>query len=650
MSLTRAAELEQQQNYKTLYEESLQRSKDLQNENDLLRQQLEKRVVPPTPSSTDPSTPFASTPVGNSDGTVPIAAHKKLYRQYKALDENFKVAKEALNRRRDERNRWKKFAATLKNTIQAAESEHGITIFNESCHGMEASMPAETTAPTMNAVDSFSEALKVNQQRRMDPPQQSTTTAVVTENQAQFETEKDPACESTQDSSDATGTEELPTLQPTGSDETVRIKNEPSSDEPTLMWERPVKRKRDDNDGNETPCARVKQEPRDASSPIHISSVIPQSQESLDLDDVGRPMMTPRKRHESSGVGITPLPLPSLSKSTPSLVSTLRPMPGTAKKLHTSSVLTPISINRRMVQSGGDQPKLKASFFTKGIAGVTDDAENRRSSKLDSNSTPSRTRLDTLLNTPVQDVDETISRPKANRQQRSVPAIPADLGVPQRRELPFDKSARLSTTKQPASARKAISNPSPEKATPTARKARTSRLRGVSIADLKLDDFRINPAANDGYDYAYSEVVRDREERACLSGCVDMHCCGKQFRALAESQKPKPPLTPEQRREEQKLLEDYLGDLAYKLAMMTPPEREETWLQAKTQELADKYGRHRHRYARARSPPGFWDADFPSTQDLESDRAEAAKRERQAIAERYREAMRPGGRWIFRDE
>lgn len=644
MSLTRGAELEEQQKYKSLYEDLLQKSKKLTDENDSLRRQLEARV-PPTPSSTDPLTAFTSTPIGNAEGTVSIAVHKKLYRQYKALDENFKVAKEALNRRRDERNRWKKFAATLKHTIQAAETEHGITIFNESCRGMEVSMPTETTAATMNAMDSFSEALKISQQQRMDPPAATASTS----DSEQPKTNKDSSCESTQDSSDTASAEDLPSLQSVSSGETVRIKDEPSSDGPTVMWERPVKRKRDDTDGHETPCARIKQEPREASSPIHLSGVIVQSQESLDLDDVGNPMMTPRKRHEGSGVGFTPVPLPSLSAFTPSMASALQPKPETAKKLHTSSVLTPISINRRMVQSGGDQPKLKASFLTRGITGIADDGENYRSSKVDNNSTPSRTRLDTLLNTPVQDVDETISIPKPIRSQRPTASVAADLGFPQRRELPFDKSAK-SSSKQPASLRRGITNPSPEKATPTARKIRSSRLRGVSIAQLKLDDFRINPAANDGYDYAYSEVVRDRDERACLTGCVDMHCCGKQFRALAESQKPRPPLTPEQRREEQKLLEDYLGDLAYKIAMMTPSEREETWLLAKTQELANKYGRHRHRYARARSPPGFWDADFPSTQDLESDRAEAAKRERQAIAERYREAMRPGGRWIFRDE
>jgi hypothetical protein len=83
---------------------------------------------------------------------------------------------------------------------------------------------------------------------------------------------------------------------------------------------------------------------------------------------------------------------------------------------------------------------------------------------------------------------------------------------------------------------------------------------------------------------------------------------------------------------------------------MSKEERAEIWVEAKTRELANKYGKHRHRFSRMRSPPGFWNADFPSTQELDADRAEAGKRENELIQDRYREAMRSGGRWLFRDE
>jgi hypothetical protein len=109
-------------------------------------------------------------------------------------------------------------------------------------------------------------------------------------------------------------------------------------------------------------------------------------------------------------------------------------------------------------------------------------------------------------------------------------------------------------------------------------------------------------------------------------------------------------LTAAQRQEEQKLLEEYLGDFAYRLGTMGKKERDELWVEAKTQELANRYGTHRFHYSRMRSPPGFWNADFPNTQELEQERSEAAQRERQTVRDRHREAMRPGGRWLFRDE
>ncbi|KXX81919.1 hypothetical protein MMYC01_201139 [Madurella mycetomatis] len=101
---------------------------------------------------------------------------------------------------------------------------------------------------------------------------------------------------------------------------------------------------------------------------------------------------------------------------------------------------------------------------------------------------------------------------------------------------------------------------------------------------------------------------------------------------------------------DQEMLENYLGDEAYRLIGMVREEQQELWLKAKTQDLADRYGRHRHRYARRPSPPGYWNPDFPSTQEIEKSKTEAEKMERAVVEERWREAMRGGGRWLFRDE
>ena len=109
-------------------------------------------------------------------------------------------------------------------------------------------------------------------------------------------------------------------------------------------------------------------------------------------------------------------------------------------------------------------------------------------------------------------------------------------------------------------------------------------------------------------------------------------------------------MTPGEDREDQRLLEEYLGDDRNRLTTMTAEERREMLLEAKTRYLADKHGRHRHAYERRSTPPGFWRTDMPSTQEIEADRQEARELERKKVEERYREAMKGGGRWLFRDE
>ncbi|KFY27249.1 hypothetical protein V493_03611 [Pseudogymnoascus sp. VKM F-4281 (FW-2241)] len=168
---------------------------------------------------------------------------------------------------------------------------------------------------------------------------------------------------------------------------------------------------------------------------------------------------------------------------------------------------------------------------------------------------------------------------------------------------------------------------------------------------LGLEHFKVNPDHNQGYDYAFRDVVRGREQRKCLSGCTNPECCGNGFRKLAE-------LTTGQAKnqssdmdtEDQRLLEEFLGGNIHKLQAMSANQRQETLIQAKARDLANKHGKHRHAFERRQSPPGFWRADFPTTQEVQSDRAEAADVERELVRKRYEDAMRGGGKWMFRDE
>jgi hypothetical protein len=176
-------------------------------------------------------------------------------------------------------------------------------------------------------------------------------------------------------------------------------------------------------------------------------------------------------------------------------------------------------------------------------------------------------------------------------------------------------------------------------------------LRARPLGELRLGDFKVNPQYNHGYDYAFTDVVRDQEARRCLPGCTKPECCGNVFRALAEAARdPNKPPTASQDEADMRILKEFLGDNAHKIRNMSKAEKDETLLQARTRELANKHGKHRHAYERRQSPPGFWRLDFPSTQEERDDRRKIEQHEQDLVAQRYREAMRPGGAYVFRDE
>jgi hypothetical protein len=171
-------------------------------------------------------------------------------------------------------------------------------------------------------------------------------------------------------------------------------------------------------------------------------------------------------------------------------------------------------------------------------------------------------------------------------------------------------------------------------------------LREKPVTELSVHDFKPNPAYNQGYSYAFSETVRKRGDRMCLPGCTNPQCCGSTFRTFAEAQAP---LSASQ---EEALLEDYLGE-AYnnmRMTQMSSEERKELVLQARTRKMAKESGKHREAYERRRTPPGFWRVDFPTTQEQQEDRERAKEQEKSIVHERWVEAHRRGGKWIFRDE
>jgi DNA repair protein endonuclease SAE2/CtIP C-terminus len=181
-----------------------------------------------------------------------------------------------------------------------------------------------------------------------------------------------------------------------------------------------------------------------------------------------------------------------------------------------------------------------------------------------------------------------------------------------------------------------------------------------SPQELRLEDFRHNPARNDGVDFAFSEVVRKKDQRKCLPGCTKPECCGNKFNRVVQiggfTTPSRPTLgdamrgEPYQAVSDEQLLRNFLGDSAGRLEYMSSAEREDLLQRAKAQAFAETHGKHRNQHARPTTPPGFWRTDMPSTQEAKKDEEAAKALQQHMVEERRREAMQRDGRWVFRDE
>ncbi|KAI1751691.1 DNA repair protein endonuclease SAE2/CtIP C-terminus-domain-containing protein [Xylaria castorea] len=473
----------------------------------------------------------------------------------------------------------------------------------------------------------------------------------------------------------------LPPLPPYRefTDGELRIKPEPSSDTPVVVLERCV-RKRKNADGDESgilASSRVKTEHSpELQSTDKRRRFAPE--ESMDFDTEYRTVETPRKHaryqqvhnmridddigvqgraHDTRITYLVDDIKHNSRTSTNDISSTdLAAVDRAELQKNTSPALQPLNNNQvlkpRLNLASGSRNR-KSSIRPRGIASLAEDSyqnENMNTSDMSKVNA-----LEQLLNTPSPargDMAARSSYPAEDEQSSNV-----YLQLPKRRELPFGKGGRKSSSSTPEetpndSSHKPASpslNQDHDKATPINRAERgktgVPTLRQTPKARLRLDDFKINPHVNEGYDYAFTDVVRRKDDRACLQGCVKENCCGYKFRSLAHAYR-----AGTRPSEFQSLLESYLGDDCHRLSSMSEAEKETLWVEAKIRELANANGKHRHRYPRMSTPPGFWRADFPSTQEGEEYSEEAAKLEREVIDERYREAMRPGGLWVFRDE
>jgi hypothetical protein len=171
-------------------------------------------------------------------------------------------------------------------------------------------------------------------------------------------------------------------------------------------------------------------------------------------------------------------------------------------------------------------------------------------------------------------------------------------------------------------------------------------LRSRPLQQLRPHNFRINPAFADS-DFAFSDPMnrKTKAARRCLPGCINPACCGEFLDAARHG------LLPPSSKSDAQVLEDMFGSSYAEVMAQYPPHKHaELLIQARAQEFANEHGKHRKTFERAATPPGFWRTEMPSTQEELEDRRKAEEMERMKTEGMWREAMRGGGRWLFRDE
>lgn len=163
-------------------------------------------------------------------------------------------------------------------------------------------------------------------------------------------------------------------------------------------------------------------------------------------------------------------------------------------------------------------------------------------------------------------------------------------------------------------------------------------LRYCDVKELQASDFVINADKAYGRNYAHQEVIRKHDERKCLPGCLKVCCAGlKDF--LEKAGMPPTVSNAPKWRSSPDPSSPQCDDTE---------ERDPNADQAR--EFVNKVSKHRSLFERNKSPPGFWNSEFPTTQEADERRKQAIEGERRRVAEMKEEAKKGNGRYFFRDE
>ncbi|KAF2168058.1 hypothetical protein M409DRAFT_53381 [Zasmidium cellare ATCC 36951] len=485
-----------------------------------------------------------------------------------------------------------------------------------------------------------------------------------------------PRVTSSQTTVDDTPAEET-TISPHGEDAS-------SDNEPVFVSARSLKRKGGVSGQDERPAQRIKQEPKSQERPIELTSSpqrIPERtvhHQISDLDAVGTRMITPRKpqriseiRERASSEEATRA-RPSLNRNASSysegdepvqdaLTAEHHPKPDhhkgplnsvTRRQSHSgnqhlvNAPLRPISVNvptasRTSGRPSNGKSKLRRTGAKDKIRLLSEDGEESSQAAPDDQAGEADdNRLENLLNEPPPERTPTLARrpqqpvtiSRKTRQAPTIASIPTPESVIKR---PSPQKLRRSPLKR---LRQHQNSPPPLR-------PEDESLRSKHVINLKLDDFKINPKYM-GTTHAFTDTLRGRDARRNLHACTRPDCCGGALQKVIAMGGTE--LTG---KTDAQALEAFLGeDWRDHMGGYSAEKRKEITTQAHVFVLANQHGKHKSAFERRSTPPGFWDTDFPTTQQIEENRKQADEMERRQVEDRWREAMREGGRWLFRDE
>ncbi|TLS30120.1 hypothetical protein PpBr36_02821 [Pyricularia pennisetigena] len=467
--------------------------------------------------------------------------------------------------------------------------------------------------------------------------------------------------------------EEL-SLPPHSSDQTPKahnttnIKQEPSSDPPVFLSARPVKKRKlagDDPNRMSTPSRRAVKDEVDQDDPAtylrKVAALRKSPQESFDLDDRITEMPTPKKSRfyttaDDNNVANRPAstmveadqneaPCYPVSGHTPKqpVIHDERPSSDDAEKGRDSSPFGYQPLGALLNTPAEERAKTNTFVLKPAARRELEDRDSRRPAKEMSRGSKRKADGDTENYQSPKPAPSLLAPSAQTPKQRLSPGVvtPGKLKA----EAVALAPASHTTARKPLADRSTNIQP----------RGRGAPLRSLPVDSLLLTDFRINPATNDNKDFAFDEVVRHKDDRAKMTGCTDPRCPrAKDMHAMVLAEVAH--LTKEhgerfyETPEGVALVEKYLGDDAGRIPKMDVSQRRTLWTRARLQQQANIYGRCRHRFDRANTPEQYWDTGFPNTQDQERDREEGRMMDRWMVEVRRREAMKKGGRWLFKDE